>query len=38
MNWINLLIVCLVASGGFIAATYEDIAKRIGLPTGLFFQ
>ena len=38
MNWINLFIICLLASGGFMAATYEDIAKREGLPTGLYFQ
>ena len=38
MNWVNFFIVCVVASGGFLAATYEDVANRKGLPTGLYFQ
>ena len=38
MNWITLFITCLIASGGFLAATYEDLAKRKGLPTGLSFK
>ena len=38
MNWITFLILCLIATGGFIAATYENIAKRQGLPVGLYFQ
>ena len=34
MNWITLLLTCLVAAGGFVASTYEVFARANMLPIG----
>jgi len=38
MNFMNLFTVCLITIGGFIAATYEVIAIKSGLPVGNYFR
>ncbi|WP_187262457.1 hypothetical protein [Pontibacter beigongshangensis] len=38
MNWLNLFILGVIASGGFIASTYETIASRKMLPIGKYFS
>lgn len=38
MSWTNLIIVCVVATGGFIASSYEVIAQKMNIPVGKYFQ
>ena len=38
MNWINLINISLVVTGGFTAATYEVLAKKMGLAVGFYFR
>jgi hypothetical protein len=38
MNWIILFYTCLIATGGFTAAAYEVVAKKMALPVGTMFQ
>lgn len=38
MNLMNLFVILLISTGGFLAATYEVIARRYRLPVGLYFR
>ncbi|MES2484591.1 MAG: hypothetical protein V4581_01390 [Bacteroidota bacterium] len=38
MNWINLILCCLISAGGFIAATYEVFANKFELPASNSFK
>lgn len=38
MNWTNFIIVSLLATGGFIASSYEIIAQKMNIPVGKYFQ
>ncbi len=38
MNWTYLIIVSLIAIGGFIASSYEPLARKQFLPVGRSFQ
>jgi hypothetical protein len=38
MNWTTLLFTCLLATGGFIASTYEVFARANMLPVGQIFH
>lgn len=38
MNWLNITITCLIATGGFIAASYEVMAKKMMLTVGIYFK
>lgn len=38
MDWTRLLLVSIIAIGGFTAAVYETLARRLGLPVGYYFR
>jgi len=38
MNWINLILCCLISAGGFIAATYEVFANKFELSASNSFK
>jgi hypothetical protein len=38
INWTNILILSMISIGGFIAASYDTIARRKMLPVGRYFK